>query len=115
MPAEPRRNFPVPIRVHVRHDDGRAEEEYAVNLSPTGLCLHAPHDFTEAEEFQVRFALPPSGPEVEARCRVMWTSVHAATELAPRFWEAGLQFLDLDPALTHQLHDYASQPVDRRR
>ena len=38
-----------------------------------------------------------------------------ASELAPRFWEAGLQFLDLDDSVVREIHDYASQPVDRRR
>ena len=39
MAAESRRDLPVPVPVELRRPDGTTAVEYAVNVSPRGLCL----------------------------------------------------------------------------
>lgn len=115
MSPEPRRDLPVPLRVGVRRPDGAEREEYAVNVSPGGLCLHLRDVLRPGDEIGVVFSLPPDDLRVDARARVVWTSAHDGPGDAPRFWETGVQLLDLDEPVREALHRYASEPAGRRR
>ena len=116
MPSdEPRRDFPVPLRVQVRHADGSESVEYAVNVSPRGFCLHCVREVAEGGEIRLRASLPPGGPEIEGRARVVWIAQRPATEDGPRFFELGVELVDLDPETEQRLDAYARQPIDRRR
>lgn len=115
MSPEPRRELPVPLRVVVRRSDGGRSEEYAVNVSPGGLCLHLRDVLRPGDEIGVAFTLPPNELRVDARARVIWTNAHGGVDDAPRFWETGVQLLDLDGPVREALHRYASEPKGRRR
>ena len=115
MSPEPRRDFPVPVPVELVPPEGGARAEYVVNLSGGGLCLHVREPLPEGEAVRLRLELPPAGPRIEAQGVVVWTSRHTATDASPRFWEVGIRFEALDPALRARIEGWASQPVDRRR
>jgi len=111
MAPEPRRQFAVPIPVEIRHPDGRTEVEYAVNLSPGGLCLHAKLPLAVGERIRVVFCVPPAGCRVESEAQVVWSMPQGTGEL----FETGIHLEHSDFAVFAELHDWASQPVDRRR
>jgi hypothetical protein len=116
MESEPRRDLPVPVRVDLRRPDGTTAVEYAVNVSPGGLCLHLKVPIPEGERLWLEFTLPPSGPTVRAEGRVVWTSCEeGATSEEGGFHETGVQLSGLDAEVARQLTAYASQPIDRRR
>lgn len=113
MVAEPRRDLPVPVRVEMRRPDGTTSVEYAVNISPGGLCLHLSGGLSEGDEVHVEFTLPPSGPTVRADASVVWTS--DAREGEGTLSEIGLKFESPAASVREQLAQYASQPINRRR
>lgn len=110
--VEPRRDFSVPIRVDVRRADGSESQEFAVNLSPRGLCIHTRELLAIGENIRVSFELPPSGPVVDTAGSVIWTDRREEGEA--RFWETGLR-LDVSDSTWAILQEWASQPTDRRR
>jgi len=69
---EPRCDLVVPIAVEVFRRDGEAVLEYATNLSPGGVCLHARVRLTLGESVTVAFALPGEDGRIRARGRVTW-------------------------------------------
>lgn len=113
MVAEPRRDLPVPVRVEMRRPDGTTTVEYAVNISPGGLCLQLSGGLSEGDEVRVEFTLPPSGPAVSADASVVWT--RAARGGEGSLSEIGLKLRGLEASVREQLAKYASQPVNRRR
>jgi hypothetical protein len=115
MDSEPRRHLPVPLRVDLRRPDGTTAAEYAVNISPGGLCLHVKEALSEGDRIQVEFTLPPAGPTVRGDARVVWTRREGAEGGEGRFCETGVQFVGIEESVQEQLFTYASQPADRRR
>ena len=118
---EPRRAFSVPIRVEVRRANGSVCEEFAVNLSPKGLCIHTREHLTIGETVQVVFTIPPSGPHIETPAEVVWIDHHDHDHdhehdgpVGGRFWETGLH-LEISEEISDALKAWASQPIDRRR
>lgn len=114
---EPRRDFSVPIRVEVRRANGSVCEEFAVNLSPKGLCIHTREHLTIGETVEVEFTIPPSGPHVETPAEVVWVDRHEHEHDGTgggHFWETGLQ-LEISDETSDALKAWASQPMDRRR
>jgi len=94
---EPRCDFAVPLAVELTRRGRAAGVEYAVNLSPGGLCLHLPHPLEVGETVELAFELP-GGARIEARGRVIWSD--AAEPAAgrgrvsgrERFAETGVRF-----------------------
>lgn len=115
MSPEPRRDFAVPVPVRVIRAAHEPRDEYAVNLSPGGMCLHVREPLGEGERVEVSFSLPPDGLVVEARGHVVWSSRHAASAEAPRFWEVGLRLDAMEEQVRAQVASWAGQPIDRRR
>jgi hypothetical protein len=116
MAAEPRRDLPVPVPVELRRPDGTTAVEYAVNVSPRGLCLQLKDPLTEGDRLGVEFTLPPCGPTVRAEGRVVWTSWEkGASGEGGGFHEAGVQLSGVEEEVEQQLSAYASHPTDRRR
>jgi hypothetical protein len=112
---EPRRDFSVPIRVELRRADGSVCQEFAVNLSPKGLCIHTREHLAVGDTIEVAFTLPPDGPHVDTPAAVVWTDRRDEDDAAAgRFWETGLH-LEVDEATADALKVWASQPTDRRR
>jgi len=115
MSQDPRRDFSVPIPVELSIEDGVPRQEYAVNLSPRGLCLHVKEPMTVGERVGVVFELPPEGLRVEATGKVVWSS-HTGEVGAPnRFFEAGIHLEGLSAEAQERLRHYANQPILRRR
>jgi hypothetical protein len=112
---EPRRDLPVPVRVDLRRSDGTGAVEYAVNVSPGGVCLHLKEPLFEGETVHLEFTLPPSGPTVSADGRVVWTQWEEGSAGEVGFYETGVQLRGLDAEVARQLTAYASQPINRRR
>ncbi len=115
MSQDPRRDFSVPIPVEVQRADGSRETEYAVNLSPRGLCLHLRRAIAVGEQVALRFLLPPDGPAVEAAGKVVWIGDEGQIDGSLRFWETGVHLVDLSPQVREALDRFASQPINRRR
>lgn len=115
MSPEPRRDLPVPVPVDLRRSDGSSSVEYAVNVSPGGLCLHLKEPLSEGDRVHVEFTLPPSGPTVVADGRVVWTQWEEGGADEGGFYETGLQLGGLDAEVARQLTAYATQPINRRR
>ena len=115
MGQDPRRDFSVPIPIELSLDGGEPSHEYAVNLSPRGLCLHVREPMTVGERVQVVFELPPEGLRVEASGKVVWTSHEGEVGVPSRFFEVGVHLEGLDDEVRERLRDFASQPVRRRR
>jgi hypothetical protein len=115
MDSEPRRDLPVPLRVDVRRPDGTTTVEYAVNISPGGLCLHLERALSRGDPVHLEFTLPPSGPVVRADANVVWIKEEEAVGVEGRFCETGVEFSDVEASIAEKLLAYASQPIDRRR
>ena len=115
MEEDPRREFSVPIPVEIRLDGGEPRAEYAVNLSPGGLCLHVREPITVGERIQLVFELPPEGLRVEASGKVVWTSHEGEAGVPSRFFEVGVHLEGLDDEVRERLRHFASQPTLRRR
>ena len=115
MSQDPRRDFSVPIAVDLQRGDGSESSEYAVNLSPRGLCLHLGAPITVGERVSVRFDLPPEGTPIEASGKVVWTTHDGELGLHTRFWEAGVHLDSLTPEQSELFRVFASQPINRRR
>jgi uncharacterized protein (TIGR02266 family) len=92
---EPRRDLAVAIPVEVARRSGDAAREYATNLSPGGICLHARTRLEIGEGVAVAFELPDGGRRVEARGRVTWREDEDPSAQA-RFQEAGIRFEVID-------------------
>ena len=92
---EPRRDLLVPIAVEVFRRDGEAALEYATNLSPGGVCLHARLRLTVGENVTVAFALPGDEGRIRARGRVPWREDDDPRAEA-RFLETGVRFEVVD-------------------
>lgn len=71
--------------------------EYATNLSPGGICLHARQRLRVGEEVTVAFVLPGEERRIEARGRVSWCEDDDPSEAA-RFLETGVRFEVLEEA-----------------
>jgi hypothetical protein len=112
---EPRRDFATPVRVRLRPAGGEERVEIAVNLSPGGLCLRVREPLDEGCPVELGLQVPPSGPAIEGAGRVVWVSRRAASGAAPRFWEVGIRFDGLAPALRRRIARWAGEPRDRRR
>jgi uncharacterized protein (TIGR02266 family) len=110
--AAPRRDLSVPLPVRVSRDDGQLTTDYAVNVTSGGLCLHTRQPLSVGETLSLAFRLPPDGPEVTCRARVVWI---APGQVGVQHYEAGVCFDDLDAAVSQRLDDYATHPSDPRR
>jgi hypothetical protein len=105
---EPRRDLAVPIPVELTRRNGSRRTEYAVNLSPGGLCLHLPRPIAVGEVVELAFAIPASaagapadralpdqaGERIVARGRVIWAEGRADGTGGGRvrFTETGVRF-----------------------
>ena len=85
----------VPIAVEVFRRDGEAVLEYATNLSPGGVCLHARVRLTLGESVTVAFALPGEDGRIRARGRVTWCEDDDPKAEAC-FLETGVRFEVID-------------------
>jgi uncharacterized protein (TIGR02266 family) len=94
---EPRRDLAVPIAVELRRRGGTLGIEYAVNLSPGGLCLHLPSPLAVGEAVELAFELP-GGERIEARGRVIWSDASQPASGRERFSETGVRFEGLSDA-----------------
>ena len=94
----------MPIAVELTRRNGARRTEYAVNLSPGGVCLHLPRPIAVGEMVELAFALPASGAagdrgapadpgeeRILARGRVIWTEGGARAGRV-RFTETGVRF-----------------------
>jgi hypothetical protein len=115
MDNEPRRDLPVPLRVDLRRPDGTTTVEYAVNISPGGLCLHLEDALSTGDRVHVEFTLPPSGPTVRADASVVWIKGQEGAGVEGRFCETGVEFSGVEQSVAQRLLAYANQPVNRRR
>ena len=94
---EPRRDLAVPLAVELRRRGGAPATEYALNLSPGGLCLHLPRPIAVGETVELHFDLPGGG-RVLARGRVIWSDPSSGASGRVRFSETGIRFEGLAEA-----------------
>jgi len=113
LPAEPRQDLPIPLPVRLVREGTRPRTVYAVNVSEGGLCLHLREPLGEGEQVTLEFTLPPSGPEVSAEARVVWSSGVGPGETGHA--ETGVRFENLATELREALHAYATRPTHSRR
>jgi len=111
---DPRRDLSVPLPVAVERGDGSTRHEYAVNLSTSGLCLHAQAPLSIGEEVRVAFCLPSDRREIRAVCKVVWTSHEGEQTPLPRCYETGLFLVEIAASDAERLAWFVSAQVDRR-
>ncbi len=75
--------------------DGEAALEYATNLSPGGVCLHARLRLTVGEDVTVSFSLPGEDGRIRARGRVTWCE-DVDPDAQACFLETGVRFEGID-------------------
>lgn len=109
MAPEPRRHLPVPLRVELRIRGRAWRPEYAVNLSPGGLCLHLREPVAVGDPVGVAFELPWSGQRLEVWARVVWVGPEEHPSGARAFREMGVAFDALDESVRAELRRYALQ------
>ncbi len=114
MTQDPRRDLSVPLPIRVERSDGSERDEYAVNLSSSGLCLHAREPLELGEELRVAFQLPQDRREIRALCKVVWKHDTNGGCQVPRFYETGLFLVEVASADAERIAWYVSQQVDRR-
>jgi hypothetical protein len=98
----------------VERPDGSERDEYAVNLSSSGLCLHAREPLEIGEELRVAFQLPSDRREIRAVCKVVWKHDGDGETCVPRFYETGLFLVEVASADAERIAWYVSEQVDRR-
>jgi uncharacterized protein (TIGR02266 family) len=92
---ETRRDLAVPIAVEVVRRGAEPAREYATNLSPGGICLHARLRLRVGDDVSVAFVLPGEDRRIEARGRVSWRE-DDDPGAAACFLETGVRFEVLD-------------------
>jgi hypothetical protein len=112
---DPRRDFRAPVPIEIVREDGAAEREVAVNLSPRGVCIRLRRPIEVGERVRVAFTLPPAGPRIRAEGKVVWTGHAGQIDAATHLWETGIHLVDLDAPARAALSEFANQPTDRRR
>ena len=70
-------------------------QEYATNLSPGGICLHARLRLRVGDDVTVAFVLPGEDRRIEARGRVSWCEDDDPSAAAC-FLETGVRFEVID-------------------
>lgn len=103
---ETRRDLAVPIPVELTRRGSAPALEYATNLSPGGICLHARLRLRVGDELAVAFVLPGDDHRIEARGRVTWCE-EDAPEAAASFLETGVRFEVLDDADRERITNFA--------
>ena len=114
MSQDPRRDLSVPLPAVIRHPDGSLRNEYLVNVSIGGLCLHMRAPVSIGEALSVAFRLPSQADEIHASCKVVWTSHEGELHPVPRFFETGLFVLELSEADRQRIEAFVLAQVDRR-
>ncbi len=114
MSQDPRRDLSVPLPALVRHADGTLRNEYVVNVSVSGLCLHMKTPVSVGEELWIAFRLPSGEDEIQASCKVVWTSHEGEAHPPPRFFETGIFLIDLPETDRLRVEAFVCAQVDRR-
>jgi hypothetical protein len=102
----------LPIKVERR--DGTTRHEYVVNVSASGLCLHAKQPLPVGEELRVSLRLPSDAHEICAVAKVVWSSHREDGLELPRCWETGLFLVEVAECDVERLAWFVSAQVDRR-
>jgi hypothetical protein len=97
----------------VRHPDGSLRNEYLVNVSISGLCLHMRSPASIGDVLRVAFRLPSQADEIHASCKVVWTSHEGELHPVSRFFETGLLVLDLSEFDRRRIEAFVVAQVDR--
>lgn len=113
MSQNPRRDLSVPLPAVVRHSDGSLRNEYLVNVSVSGLCLHMRSPVSVGEELWVAFRLPSQADEIHASCKVVWTSHEGEVHPLPRCFETGLFVVDVNDVDRQRIEAFVIAQVDR--
>jgi hypothetical protein len=98
----------------VERGDGSARDEYAVNVSSSGLCLHAEAGLEVGEEVRVALRLPSEQVEIRAVAKVIWTRPRRERPPLPRCHETGLYLVEIAEGDVARLAWFVSAQVDRR-
>lgn len=114
MTQDPRRDLSVPLPVRVERADGTTRHEYAVNVSASGLCLHAKQPLSVGEELHVSLRLPRDAHEIRAVAKVVWTNHRGEALPLPRCYETGLFLVEIAQGDVERLAWFVSAQVDRR-
>jgi Tfp pilus assembly protein PilZ len=109
----PRRDLSVPLLVGVQRGDGSLRDEYLVNVSTTGLCLHMQTPIAVGEEIRVAFRLPSDEVLIEAACKVVWTSHGGEPPSFVRFFETGVQMSEIADEDRKRICTFVEAQVDR--
>jgi hypothetical protein len=100
--------------VKVERGDGSTRHEYAVNVSASGVCLHAQAPLSIGEELRISFQLPSDTRPIRAMAKVIWTSHEGEQAPLPRCYETGLFLVEIAACDAERLAWFVSAQVDRR-
>ncbi len=105
----------IPIPVRLERADGMVSTEYALNLSPGGLCLQLRDPLGDSEEVRLRFSVPSLDLDLDTRARVVWTQPAKPDAHGELHTETGLSLLDLDEATRQKIYAHAIHPSEQAR
>lgn len=112
---EPRTHLAIPVPVRLERSDGRHSVEYALNLSPGGLCLQLREPLADGEDVTVHFDVPGLGISVSTPARVVWSQASKPDAHGELHTETGLRFSELDDEIRARLFEFATQPRSEGR
>lgn len=104
-----RRYLRVPLRIEITRDGLATRFDYAINLSPGGLCLQTRSPAPLGTRVELGFQLFPHDKPVRANAEVVWCVREAERGPGMRFFEMGLRFLDLDPVDVEAIEEFVEQ------
>ncbi len=104
-----RRYLRVPLRIEILREGLAARVDYALNVSPGGLCLQTRNPAPLGTRVELGFQLFPHDKPVHAAAEVVWCVREAERGPGMRFFEMGLRFLNLDPADAEAIEEFVEQ------
>jgi uncharacterized protein (TIGR02266 family) len=87
----------VPLRVQVVRSEG-SRIDYAINLSPGGLCVQTQQPSPPGTRLELRFELDPDEPPLRLRAEVAWCVQEEERAEGMRYSEMGLRFVEVSRA-----------------
>lgn len=104
-----RRAFRVPLRVEIHREGQPVHVDYAINISPGGVCVQSDQPGELGEVIRVRFRLEPGAKELEADAEIVWRLRDCDLGPGIRYGEMGLRFVSISDEMRGRLQEFIEQ------
>ncbi len=106
--GEKRRHLRIPLKVEVHVEDRWDPPEWAINVSCGGIGLQAREPRTTGDRLRIRFRLAPESAYIETDACVVWCMEESDLTPGMQYYEVGLRFIDLEPAVQEAIVEFVS-------